>query len=315
MSHLNAIAVALLLALTPLATTADPLADAVKLAVAARKLHDSDLKGSAAAPTPYREVAADGGVLVGLEVGLGGPKTNERVIAIRPVYRTGGRERTGSPAGHFLSDEVTRTIRPIARDGYAVAGLTVSAGRNVNGLAVRFARTAGAWLDQADTYESDWVGKGDKRESIDGEGRPVVGLFGRVDGDAVVGFGLIYADLPRPEPKTSATATATAPAATPETDTDTASESRATGLLPVIIFGAVAVPIGVLGVIAFRRKPEGIQHRPRVTARVNTLAPPEPESIPPPSIPGDVPSTVSTVPGSRWSLQAVVEMEMDCLRN
>ena len=52
-------------------TAADPLTEAARQAVAARKVRDSDVKGSRSGLAPYRELAADGGVLVGLEVGLG----------------------------------------------------------------------------------------------------------------------------------------------------------------------------------------------------------------------------------------------------
>src|SRR4051794_19723672 len=139
---------ALAVGLAPLAAApaADPLAAAARDAVAARRVQESDLKGARDLGTPYRELAADGGVLVGLEVGLGGSPPAERVLAVRPVYRADGRTWTGPPAGSFLADDVTRTARLLARDGYAVAAVRVSAGRWVDGLGLRFARVTGAWL-------------------------------------------------------------------------------------------------------------------------------------------------------------------------
>ena len=88
------LAVAVLVVLPPSAP-ADPLGDATREAVAARRVRDSDLKGAHEPRTPYRNLATDGGVLVGLEVGLGGSPPAERVLALRPIYRINGRERTG----------------------------------------------------------------------------------------------------------------------------------------------------------------------------------------------------------------------------
>ena len=71
--------VTLLLLLPAAAPAADPLGDAVREAVAARKTRDSDLKGASGTRTPFRQTTADGGVLVGFEVGLGGSAPAERV--------------------------------------------------------------------------------------------------------------------------------------------------------------------------------------------------------------------------------------------
>src|SRR3954471_2275387 len=137
MRHLH-LAIVPLVLLPTAAPAADPLGDAAREAVAARHVRDSELKGDHEPRTPYRELATDGGVLVGLEVGLGGSPPAERVVAVRPVYRVDGWDRNGPPAGSFLSDEVARTVRLVAREGYAVAGVRVSAGRHIDGLAIRF---------------------------------------------------------------------------------------------------------------------------------------------------------------------------------
>src|SRR6478736_5918407 len=131
MRHLSPAVV--FLVLLPTTAPADPLGNAARAAVAARKVRDSDLKGAHEARTPYRELATDGGVLVGLEVGLAGPPGAERVAAVRPIYSIDGRLRDGPPAGSFLADEVRRTVRLVARDGYAVAALRVRAGWQVDG--------------------------------------------------------------------------------------------------------------------------------------------------------------------------------------
>lgn len=248
------------------AASADRTADGVREAVAARRVRDSDLKGARDARTPYRDLAADGGVLVGLEIGLGGSGPDAQVLAIRPIYRIGGRDRFGPPAGSFLSDEVKRSVRLVAPERYAVAAVRVSAGKHLAGLGLRFARIDGAWLKPADATESDWVGAAaaDNREWLDGEGRPVVGLFARLDGTAVRGLGLTFADVPPPAVPMTRTSPATgpapapappapthaAPASGPPADSPSASSAS---IVFVVVALAIVVPLLVVGGLVVRR--------------------------------------------------------------
>jgi hypothetical protein len=306
---------ALLLALPGLAA-ADPLGDTVRDAVAARRLRDSDLKGSGAALTPYRELAADGGILVGLEVGLGGTAPAERVAAIRPVYRVAGKTRPGTPAGHFLSDEVTRTVRLVARDGYAVGGLRVAAGRRIDGLAVRFYRVEETGLDSHDAYDSDWVGttKADGRDLLDGQGRPAVGLFGRTEGDALLGLGLTFADLPVAPSAASPTAAGVG-TITPEARAEDPPSSGNT-VLAMVVFAVVALPVGLIGVWAARRRP-GVQQLPQV---VKSVAEINLGLTRPPSIPTDLLLPGASKAGSRPGVpkpdvDRMIALETDSFRN
>jgi hypothetical protein len=279
MRHLSLAAAALLLTPT-VAPADDSLGDAAREAVAARHVRDSELKGAREPRTPYRDLASDGGVLVGLELGLGGSPPAERVVAVRPVYRVGGRDRNGPPAGSFLSDEVARTVRLVARDGYAVAAVRVNAGRQVDGLAIRFARIDRAWLQTADAYESDWVGaNADKSEWLDGEGRPVVGLFARLDGDAVRGLGLTFAELPKPADPPAGPAPSPAPAAVARPGRKLALEAEAPGpaprrsRLPYVVVGvSIVVPLALVAYLTFRRDSGGLR-RLRRREVVQTLPP------------------------------------------
>jgi hypothetical protein len=279
--------VALLLALPSLASGAEPLADAVRQAVAGGKVRETDIHGAATAPSPYRDTATDGAVLAGFEVGLGGPPAGERVVAVRPVYRLDGRDRPGAPAGHFLADEVTRTVRVIARPGYAVAGLSVSAGRRLEGLSIRFARIDQAALDPKDAYESPWVGSADasRRAELAGDAQPVVGVFGRIEGDAVVAIGLMIADVPR--------AAAPSPAPAPLAGSARRSalwtvspqqpDQESSGIWPwvLVVLGLGAVVVGGVWMLARRRKRPGIRQLPRVrTTERGSFLRERPRSIP-----------------------------------
>lgn len=279
MRPLFSLAPALLLVLP--VPAADPLAEALRQAVAVRKVRDSDFKGTRGALTPYRELATDGGVLVGLEVGLGGSSPAEWVVAVRPIYRVAGRDRTGPPAGRFLSDEVKRTVHLSARDEYAVAAVQLGTGRGVDGLAIRFARIDRAWLKLADSYESAWVGttSAEQREWLTGDGQPVVGLFARLDGDAVRGLGLIFADLPRPPdppppppPAPPAPSPAPKAAAKPPTLVQRPAPPPPTRsrVLPYLAYGAgVVLPLGLLVFLVMRRGAGGARRPTRLPPAPN----------------------------------------------
>jgi hypothetical protein len=235
--------------------------------VAARTVRDSDLKGGHESRTPYRDLASDGGVLVGLEVGLAGPPAAERVVAVRPIYRIDGRLRNGPPAGSFLADEVRRTVRLAARDGYAVAAVRVRAGWQVDGLGLRFARVDGARLRPADADDSDWVGaaKADSAEWLDGGGRPVVGLFARLDGDAVRGLGLTFADLPEPAAAPAGPAASAPPpaAARPRRlalEIEAPGPPKPRSRLPYVVVGvSILAPLALVAYLAFRRDSVGLR--------------------------------------------------------
>lgn len=74
-----------------------------------------------------------------------------------------------------------KTVILMAKDGYAVASMTINAGNGVNALCVRFMRIAGDKLDPTDTYVSHWFGHkvGEKQTKLGGDGRFVYGIYGR----------------------------------------------------------------------------------------------------------------------------------------
>jgi hypothetical protein len=309
MRYLSPVTLALVLVADAFTGVADPIADTGQ-AVTAPKLHDSAMKGSTAARTPFREVAPDGGVLVGLEVGVGGTPPAERVAAVRAIYRVGGKNRTGSPAGHFLSEEVTRTVRLVAREGYAVGGVRVSAGKRIDGLSLRFLRVDERTLNPADAYESDWVGtaRADGRQLVDSRDQTIVGLFGRLEGDVLLGLGLTFAEAPAPrapEPTPAPKTVSTLPP--PESPAEDPASSGNTRLA-MLVFAVVAIPLGLIGIIAARQPRGRIQQLPRVVKSLPNI---NLTTTRPPAIPSELLRRGSRPPAPIPSTDAFITWETD----
>jgi hypothetical protein len=139
---------------------------------------------------PYTDIAPEGALLVGLEVGQGKFVNLDMVHSIRAVFRAGDKESLGEQHGTNL----TRVTRLVAKPGYAVGAVTVKAGANVDGLAVTFMRIKGDKLDSTDSYESEWLGdnRPGPKTVLTGEGRPVVGIVGKQSKENNTGLGLVF---------------------------------------------------------------------------------------------------------------------------
>jgi S1-C subfamily serine protease len=164
---------------------------------------DTELKGPIAAnrgpriqggggSPEFRDHTPEGGLLVGLEVGLGKFINNDTVVAVRPVYRAGDKESRGQQYG----TDTSRVTTVLAKPGYAVGALSVRTGLGVDGLSVTFMKVVDGKLDPKDSYESDWVGGmgGGGPIKMTGGGSPAIGLLGKTNEKDVNGLGLIYQD-------------------------------------------------------------------------------------------------------------------------
>jgi S1-C subfamily serine protease len=138
----------------------------------------------------FRDLAPKGGVLIGLEIGLGKFFDEDVIKAVRPIYRVSGRELFGEQRG--VRPRAAITIK--AKDGYAVGAMTCKSGLNFDGCSLTFMKVVGGKLDPTDSYESEWVGwngnKGTTR--IESDGTPVVGIAGRGSDREVNGLGLLF---------------------------------------------------------------------------------------------------------------------------
>ena len=161
-------------------------------AAAARKAWgagaDTEIVGGFNDPV-YRDTAPDGGLLVGLELGLVPFAKSEQVKGVRPIYRTGDKETTGP---QFGTEFKTTTIVK-AKEGYAIGAVTIRAGLRADGLSVTFMKIGKDGLDPKDSYESDWVGFVDPRKprTLTGDGKAVIGITGKQTVRENTGFGLV----------------------------------------------------------------------------------------------------------------------------
>lgn len=137
----------------------------------------------------FHESAPDGGVLVGLEVGLTKVAGRDAVRAVRPIFRVGDKETRGEQRGTTPS----KPIKLVAKPGYAVGGMNVRFGANADGLSLIYMKLdSDGDLDPTTAYESDWVGsKGGQASKFGGNGIAVIGLAGRATSKAVTGLGLV----------------------------------------------------------------------------------------------------------------------------
>jgi hypothetical protein len=223
-------AASLALLLTALAPADEPAAGPDPLFVAARsailnnRVEKSRILGCHNERRTFTELPPHGAVLVGFDVGVGRFMDIESVYALRPVYRTRWGERSYADHGPFTDQKlpdgkvvktlVLRTVRVRARPGYAVGGITLRTGLNINGLSFTFMRIKGRELDPKRSYTSAWIGDrtGGGENYITGDGAPVIGLFGSKSDRHVHSLALLFISqkvqvakirgdpLPRPQP-------------------------------------------------------------------------------------------------------------------
>jgi hypothetical protein len=113
------------------------------------------------------------------------------IKSLQPIYRTPGGVVEGPRIGRPFRKEVELT----ARDGYAVGAMIAKSGQRIDGFKLRFMRITAGGLDPSDAYDSDWFGgKRGSDETMYGDGRPIIGLFGR-QGANVDRMGLLIAAL------------------------------------------------------------------------------------------------------------------------
>jgi hypothetical protein len=182
----------------------DSIFTAARAAVAKNRTEKSALLGGNLDNNLFTDLPGDGAVLIGFELGVGTFLNDETVYAIRPIYRLPEGETSSHTFGLFadkqlpskkvIKTRVVRRVRVLADPGYAVGGVTLRTGLNIDGMSVTFMRIKGKALDPKRSYASDWIGgrNGGREKSVSGDGAPVVGVFGNQDADHVYSLGLIF---------------------------------------------------------------------------------------------------------------------------
>jgi S1-C subfamily serine protease len=139
----------------------------------------------------FRELAPQGGVLIGLELGLVDDNGKFLIREERAIYRVGDKEVFGDKRGTATGPTVTLK----AKDGYAVGALSAKTGFAVDGLSLTFMKLKDGRLDTTDAYESEWAG-GSPKELVPVKltfgTAPAVGLIGRADDKNLIAIGTVF---------------------------------------------------------------------------------------------------------------------------
>lgn len=138
--------------------------------------------------TDFEDICDGPGMLVGLRVGKSNYVTSTIVGAVQGIYQVGSTVKRGKAFGAAQRD----MTEVIAKPGYAVGGLKHRSGDRIDSMKLVFMKITNTGLDPNDSYESDWFGGSGPPEeySIDGGGKPIVGIHGG-SGKDLEGFGLV----------------------------------------------------------------------------------------------------------------------------
>ncbi len=173
---------------------ADDIWGAVRAAVRAKDVEEIAPQGGVFGAKDYRESAPEGGVLIGFHYGTGKARNSNDVMVVylQPIYLTAGGEKLGTAYGKAPAKPQTAK----AKTGYAVGSIKVWGGAQLEGCSLTFMKVQGKGLNAADKYDSPLMGRDTAPGNrVLGDGRPVVGLFGKVlDGDPdICTIGLVVA--------------------------------------------------------------------------------------------------------------------------
>jgi len=112
--------------------------------------------------------------LVGLTVSEGNYFGHTVLTSVQAIFSGKG---SPSPSDHFGTVGTVRSI--VAKPGYAIGALVGRSGDRVDGFKAIFMRDLGSRFDEADCYESEWVGgTGGGETTLSGHGEPITGIFG-----------------------------------------------------------------------------------------------------------------------------------------
>ncbi len=198
-----AVLLLLLIGSSAIGQPADSIFGAARSAVLQGRVDKSRVLGFHDERRMFTELPNQGGILIGFDFGIGKFFDIDNIYAIRPVYLTAWGEAYYNDYGPFadkregkkiIKTRVLRTERVRAQPGFAVGGITVRSGLNINGMAITFMRIRGQSLDTQQAYTSPWIGDrtGGGENSITGNGAAVVGVFGSQDESHAHSLGLIF---------------------------------------------------------------------------------------------------------------------------
>ncbi|HTU22844.1 MAG TPA: trypsin-like peptidase domain-containing protein [Gemmataceae bacterium] len=154
----------------------------VEEAVRANRLTDVDIRGFKLSKKIYRDVGAEGGVLIGFQVGLGKFVNNGIVKSVRPIFLTKRGEKFGTWHGPAPATPITVKAKP----GYVVSAMSLRTQLSLDAFRLTYAKLGKDGLDLSDTYNSKSVGgNGGGPSEIDGKGALFIGVTGHLNHEGV----------------------------------------------------------------------------------------------------------------------------------
>jgi hypothetical protein len=139
----------------------------------------------------FKTAGPQGGILIGLEAKFTPFGSTDIVRAMRPIYRVGGKEEFGEKFGKDLMGAITLK----AKDGYAVGAISGKAKLWCHGFSFTYMKVKpDGTLDPNDSYESEWAGWNGTMPimKISGDGKPVVGIVGKIVRGDTTAVGLLF---------------------------------------------------------------------------------------------------------------------------
>jgi hypothetical protein len=140
------------------------------------------------------DIPDQGALLVGFEFTEGATDRLPDIRSLRPYFLTS----EGIVAGKDRGELPEVTEKTMARNGYAVGGLVIAAGkRRIQGIQVIFMkidpRTGRLDTTPNSSYKSKWIGSRPRPplKQLAGDGRLVIGVYGRTGADADT-LGLVH---------------------------------------------------------------------------------------------------------------------------
>ena len=112
------------------------------------------------------------------------------IRSLQPIYR----DAEETVFGKIHGEPAGKPTVVVAKNGYAVGGISVKTGVRVDGFRITFMRVVGKTLDKHKSYTSQWLGGrgGDPEVKLGGDGKIVVGIRVRSGAD-LDAIGLVQA--------------------------------------------------------------------------------------------------------------------------
>jgi len=169
---------------------------------------------------------------------------NRRMIGLKIAKsQWGGKFVFGQIEPLFEPAENSETTA-VAKEGYAVGGMTVSSTEFSNAAKLTFMKVKDGKLDKNDSYQSEWIGnpEGGAEKQLGGTGQNVIGIHGK-NGMNIHGVGLVLTSADPSKPK-ALTAAELARFKTIEAGWQ-ANTGKSVDLLPTMIGSGVLGPDGI----------------------------------------------------------------------